>query len=72
MRYGSAVIPKARLGTPFHARADAANATRAWAERAFDLRRWTPMPRGGHFAALEAPGLLAGDVRAVFRPLRGG
>jgi hypothetical protein len=28
------------------------------------------MPRGGHFAALEAPDLLADDVRAFFRPLR--
>ena len=43
---------------------------RAWAERAFDLRRWTRMPRGGHFAALEAPDLLADDIRAFFRPLR--
>ena len=38
--------------------------------RPFDLRRWTRMPRGGHFAALEAPDLLADDVRAFFRPLR--
>ena len=29
------------------------------------------MPRGGHFAALEEPDLLAEDVRAFFRPLRG-
>jgi microsomal epoxide hydrolase len=43
---------------------------RAWAERAFDLRRFTVMPRGGHFAALETPDLLAEDVRAFFRPLR--
>ena len=29
---------------------------REWAERIFsDLRRWTEMPRGGHFAALEEP-----------------
>jgi len=41
-----------------------------WAERAFDLRRWTRMPRGGHFAALEAPDLLAEDVRVFFGPLR--
>ena len=43
---------------------------RSWAERAFDLRRWTRMPRGGHFAALEAPDLLAEDIRAFFKPLR--
>jgi microsomal epoxide hydrolase len=36
---------------------------REWAERIFsDLRRWTTMPRGGHFAALEEPGLLADDL----------
>jgi hypothetical protein len=28
------------------------------------------MPRGGHFAALEVPDLLAEDVAAFFRPLR--
>ena len=44
---------------------------RNWAERAFDLRRWTRMPRGGHFAARETPDILADDVRAFFRPLRG-
>jgi microsomal epoxide hydrolase len=43
---------------------------RSWAQRAFDLRRWTRMPRGGHFAALEAPDLLAEDIRAFFKPLR--
>jgi microsomal epoxide hydrolase len=41
-----------------------------WAERFFDVRRWTEMPRGGHFAALEEPALLAEDIRAFFRPLR--
>ncbi len=43
---------------------------RAWVEAAFDLRRWTVMPRGGHFAALEQPDLLVEDVRAFFRDLR--
>ena len=31
---------------------------REWGERSYDVRRWTYMPRGGHFAALEAPGWL--------------
>ena len=44
---------------------------RGWAERAFHVVRWTEMPRGGHFAALEEPALLAQDVREFFRPLRG-
>ena len=43
---------------------------RAWAERVYDIRRWTAMPAGGHFAALEEPEALAADVRAFFRPLR--
>jgi microsomal epoxide hydrolase len=43
---------------------------RAWAERVYDIRRWTVMPSGGHFAALEEPELLAADVRAFFRNLR--
>jgi pimeloyl-ACP methyl ester carboxylesterase len=37
-----------------------------------DIRRWTVMPRGGHFAAMEQPQALAEEVRAFFRPLRGG
>ena len=44
---------------------------REWAERSYDVRRWQEMPRGGHFAALEEPELLAHEVREFFRPLRG-
>jgi pimeloyl-ACP methyl ester carboxylesterase len=43
---------------------------REWAERFFDVARWTEMPRGGHFAALEQPELLAEDLRAFFREIR--
>jgi pimeloyl-ACP methyl ester carboxylesterase len=43
---------------------------REWAERSYNVTRWTQMPRGGHFAALEEPELLARDLRAFFRPLR--
>jgi pimeloyl-ACP methyl ester carboxylesterase len=35
-----------------------------------DIRRWTRMPKGGHFAALEQPELLAQEIREFFRPLR--
>ncbi|MGA8086610.1 MAG: epoxide hydrolase family protein, partial [Terracidiphilus sp.] len=41
-----------------------------WAERRLQIARWTSMPRGGHFAAMEEPELLADDIRAFFRPLR--
>jgi pimeloyl-ACP methyl ester carboxylesterase len=43
---------------------------RAWAERSYNIQRWTPMARGGHFAALEQPAALADDIREFFRPLR--
>ena len=39
---------------------------RAWAERLYDIRRWTVMPRGGHFAAAEQPELVARDIAAFF------
>jgi microsomal epoxide hydrolase len=41
---------------------------RAAAQRIFtDIRRWTVMPKGGHFAALEQPAALAQEIRAFFR-----
>jgi pimeloyl-ACP methyl ester carboxylesterase len=44
---------------------------RSAAARIFtDIRRWSVMPKGGHFAALEQPELLADEVRAFFRELR--
>ena len=45
---------------------------RSLAARTFsDIRRWTMMPRGGHFAAMEEPAALAREVQEFFRPLRG-
>jgi pimeloyl-ACP methyl ester carboxylesterase len=43
---------------------------RALAERGLNIARWTEMPKGGHFAAMEQPELLAQDVREFFRGLR--
>jgi len=44
---------------------------RSVAERMYrDIRRWTVMPKGGHFAALEQPEALAREIREFFRPLR--
>lgn len=42
---------------------------RLWAEQAYNIVRWTEMPRGGHFAALEETELLLADIRAFFRQL---
>ena len=43
---------------------------RTWLERVFTVERWTSMPRGGHFGPMEAPELLAAEIREFFRPLR--
>ncbi|WP_373282363.1 epoxide hydrolase family protein [Microtetraspora niveoalba] len=43
---------------------------RAFAEREHAVVHWTEFDRGGHFAALQAPDLLVGDVRAFFRRVR--
>ena len=42
---------------------------RSWAERAYNLVRWTEQPRGGHFAAMEEPDLFVADVREWARDL---
>ena len=43
---------------------------REWVERLYDVRRCTPMPRGGHFPAAEEPELLARDIAAFFAELQ--
>ena len=43
---------------------------RSYVERVYNIARWTEMPRGGHFAALEQPDLLVDDIRAFARTLR--
>jgi pimeloyl-ACP methyl ester carboxylesterase len=42
---------------------------REWVERLYNVRRWTPMPSGGHFAAAAEPHRLAGDVAAFLAAL---
>ena len=43
---------------------------RSYAERMYNIKRWTKMSKGGHFAALEQPTLLIDDIRAFARTLR--
>ena len=43
-----------------------------WADRSYNVCRWTEIASGGHFAALEEPVLLAEDIRAFFRSYRSG
>ena len=43
---------------------------KSYVERIFNLKQWTEMPAGGHFAALEKPDLLVNDIRKFSRSLR--
>jgi epoxide hydrolase len=43
---------------------------RRFAELSNNIVHWAEFNRGGHFAAMEAPDLLVGDVREFFRPFR--
>ncbi len=49
-----------------HQFVDEGTPPREWAERLYNVRQWTVMPRGGHFAAAEEPELLARDLIAFF------
>ena len=45
---------------------------RAVAEKYYtNIKRWTEMEKGGHFAALEQPDALARDITAFFKPYSG-
>jgi len=35
----------------------------SWAKRAYNITRWTQLPKGGHFAAMEVPEIYVADVR---------
>lgn len=62
-----------RIETPTgHARfpAEIRPTPRAWAEQMYNVVRWTEMPKGGHFAALEQPTLFVDEVRSFFRDYR--
>ena len=43
---------------------------RSYVERIFNIKQWSEMPAGGHFAALEKPDLLVADLRKFKRSLR--
>ena len=67
---GGVVLPEGvRCETPtafanFPGEALYAAPPRSWADRAYNISRWTDMDRGGHFAAMEEPDLYVEDVRA--------
>jgi epoxide hydrolase len=57
---GVAVFPR-ELGQPIRKLAEQTNT---------NIVHWSEFDRGGHFAAMEEPDLLVGDIREFFRPLR--
>jgi epoxide hydrolase len=46
---------------------DITQSVRPLAERLYDIRHWSELERGGHFAAMEVPDLLAADIQDFFR-----
>jgi pimeloyl-ACP methyl ester carboxylesterase len=46
---------------------DSGELPRAWAERFFNVQRWTVIPQGGHFTAMEEPEALANELVAFFK-----
>ena len=76
-RRHQAPLPPGRVNVPtgcanFNTRYDRrqSGSTRAGAEARVNVVRWTDMPHGGHFPALEQPQLWVDDVRAFFRDRR--
>jgi pimeloyl-ACP methyl ester carboxylesterase len=65
-RYGKVEVPAGIAAFP----GEPWMPPRHWVEPRFNIQRWTEMPKGGHFAAMEQPQLLIDDVRAFFRHVR--
>ena len=74
-------ITSAKINTPASLRSeliairsesliDIAGIASKWVEAAYNVKQWTEMPRGGHFAAMEEPKLFVEDVRKFFRTVR--
>ena len=70
---GRAGIPQAFVAIPTGVAnfpAEVTKLPRAWVEARYNLVHWTEPERGGHFAAMEVPGLFVDDVRTFFRLVR--
>jgi pimeloyl-ACP methyl ester carboxylesterase len=73
--HGVALQPGERVEIPIgfanfdHHYVSEGSPPREWVERLYNVRRWTAMPSGGHFAAAEEPERLARDIAAFFSAL---
>jgi pimeloyl-ACP methyl ester carboxylesterase len=66
-------IPQARVDVPTgiaNFPGEITRMPRAWVEHRYNVTHWTEPERGGHFAAMEVPGLFVDDVRTFFRTVR--
>mgnify|MGYP001403921897 CR=1 FL=1 len=43
---------------------------RSYVDRLFNIKRWTVMDKGGHFAAIEQPELLVNDISSFAKSIR--
>lgn len=70
----NAIPPGRRVATPTavaaHPDPRAPFPPRSWVERGYDVVRWTELPRGGHFVAMEVPELFVEDLRGWARDCR--
>ncbi|HEX4236214.1 MAG TPA: epoxide hydrolase [Caldimonas sp.] len=75
-RHGPWPIPDRGVGVPIgyaEFPREILHPPRSLAETMYtDIRRWTVMDKGGHFAAMEQPEALAREIVEFFRPLRHG
>jgi pimeloyl-ACP methyl ester carboxylesterase len=62
LQWGRVTIPTAMLMTPH----DMFPTPRAWANRSWNVTRWTEIDKGGHFLEWEEPALVAKDLAAFF------
>jgi microsomal epoxide hydrolase len=72
---GSIPPPATRIELPVGCAifpAEMYQSSRRWAERHYNVQQWTKMPKGGHFAAMEQPEALVGDIQAFFRQISHG
>jgi pimeloyl-ACP methyl ester carboxylesterase len=75
--HGAGLAPGTRITVPtgfanfHHNHVSEGIPPRPWLERLYEVKHWSDMPRGGHFAAVEAPDLLAQDLCGFFGMVAG-
>ena len=69
---GRAALPERRVEVPTGVACypdEVSRFPRSWVETRYRVTHWVEQPRGGHFAAMQEPGLFVDDVRAFFATL---